>query len=168
MDALWPVLETNLREYLTRANIFKPEAIEDILRRVRQDFTHVNDLRCFGAIEEGRVLSTDEKKRLGLNVRTKFTEEFIALVDLSKIEGESPIVSYCNAYMDAVLRTGRQFELERMRRIGTLTVEILDPYSSMGGCGAKRKQSYDIDVLPSLPLKGCEQDYCKCIYVAKI
>jgi hypothetical protein len=168
MTTEWSLLEANLRGCLARAKIFAPHNIEEIVRRIQQGFSAVDDLRCFGAIEAGRPLTPEAKKRLGLNARAKFTEEFIALVDVAKTDGTSPLVCYRNAYREAIAQTRRSIDVEKMRQLGVKFVELIDPYQGMGGCGAKKKKYYSIDDLPSLPLPGCEQEYCKCCYAPKI
>jgi hypothetical protein len=169
MNEILDRLEARLRANLIEARVFRTDEIESVVDRVRANFTNINDLRCFGDIEKGRVLSLEEKKALGLNSRRKYAAEFIALFDTAKLADTNPSEAFRRCYMDAVNHARSGAEFERMRALGIKTVKLLDPFSGNGCRAAKHgAREYPIDAAPSLPLPGCDQDYCRCIYIAKV
>lgn len=165
----WETFETRLRANLVREKAFTPRGIETIVYRLRDQLTNFNDLRPFGDLEKGDLLTADEMKAKGFNSRGKLSAQFAALFDPTLLEGRHPKALWQIAYMDAVFTVKRKQEISRMKSLGITSLRILDPYQGVGGCGAKkRKANYSVDDIPDLPLPGCTQDYCGCAFAAKV
>ncbi|MEJ0044475.1 MAG: hypothetical protein WDM81_20640 [Rhizomicrobium sp.] len=169
MSGQWPELERNLREGMKRSGIFKPEMLESAIEKIKANFSSIDNLTCFDALKRGRELTLAEKRGLGLNSRRKYLDDFISYIDLAGLNGGCPNVIYQDVFMDAVLRTGRAADLERMKAAGVKKVELLDAYGGMG-CSAvwRARKTYEIAEAPTLPLPHCDLDYCKCSYIAKV
>jgi hypothetical protein len=152
---------------MAKAGIFRPDLIELAIQQIGSNFSHIDDLTCSNALDKGRSLSAEEKRRFGLNVRRKYSDGFISFIDLQSTNGRCPNTIYRNLYMTAWFSTKRKIELARMRQSGVFkTVEIL----AVDDCSALRGKAkiYAIADTPALPLPGCDVNCCRCSYIVGI
>jgi hypothetical protein len=149
---------------MVNCGIFKSDLIEIAIEKIGARFTHIDDLTCMNALDDGRILSLEEKKKLGLPSRKKYSEGFIAFINLTNLHGRYPNDIYSGVFMAAWFRIKREMALAKMKALGRCkSVDVLVSDDCLAIKGMPKR--YGIDDVPELPLPNCTVDCCRCSYI---
>ncbi|MGZ5000567.1 MAG: hypothetical protein ACXV7F_09720, partial [Methylomonas sp.] len=152
---------------LLEASIIKsgfviPDKIPEIILKIREKtvaFGRVNTKTIFDGED---FLTVDEKKRLGLNTRMKYSKKFIEYFEPSAFKVIEPKSFVSCVHLDAYHRVSRKKELINLAKIGVEKVKIIPDHDC---AKIKRlKKVHNISEVPDLPLDGCDQPFCICYY----
>ena len=118
------------------------------------------------AFDGDSILTVDEKKKLGLNTRMKYSKKFIEYFDPESFKTIEPKDTLECMHLDAFYRVSRKDDLLNYKKEGFKKVKI-DAIRDCLTCDkAKRLRGkvYRIEEVPELPLPGCDSPYCRCTY----
>ncbi len=133
--------------------------VDGCLERLVEDTFGPLGRTVFLRFKGAPVLSAEEKRQLGLNVRAKYWHRFIECFDLQALGGTDPksLVELCffrawdAAYRQKSIRVARRFDCQ------FVTVD------SMGECRCYEKKRFHVDELPPFPNEDCPLDRCMCL-----
>jgi hypothetical protein len=158
----------NLLESLIRASgLFKADRIPELMDKLRKGAIPFGRANTNMAFEGDEVISIEEKRKLGLNTRMKYTKDFIGYFVPEKLAGIEPKSILSNMHLDAQFRVARRRELAKLKKSGIAKIEIL-PSGTVHDCDKIKglRKIHNIDKAPELPLPGCDAQYCMCDYLA--
>lgn len=153
-------------ESLVKASFVRKESIPTLLELFKKHSgpgLHFSFDRLF---KNDPSISLEDKKKLGLNTRKKYSSRLIEIIVFEELQDRCPKELLEGLYLNAWHKIHRQEELKRMKSVGVKQVRILD-------CGDERdckkikraKKIFPIDEVPELPIEGCNASYCRCSYV---
>jgi hypothetical protein len=132
------------------------------LRRANAPFQHPNIDAAFAG---DTYLSANEKRKLGLNTRMRYSHTFIACCDPALLDGVDPKGILHDLYVSAHHAVSRKQQLTKFGQSGVGKVRV-SPCGKPVACAKveRLKRSYVIDQAPALPLAGCDARCCQCLY----
>jgi hypothetical protein len=148
---------------------FRTEMIPDLisnLTRGTKPFARLNTRVVFGSDD---FLTVDEKRRLGLCTRKKYSRRLISYFNPACLGTIEPKSLLENMHLDAYFRIARKRDLIRIREMGSCRQVRIVPLGVRDCTAIRRfKRVHDIDDVPGLPLPGCDATCCRCEYQAVI
>lgn len=152
-----------LEKGIRTSGYFKEEKIPDLLADLKRYISTSDRINIKGALDGSVLLSTEEKRSLGLNAKMKYSKRFIEYFNPSAFETIEPKSAVENLYLNAFHKVSRKNELLRMKRdAGIKQVRIVP-----GECQnikQLRKKIYNIEEVPELPLPDCDCNFCLCYF----
>jgi hypothetical protein len=121
-------------------------------------------------ITSGKSLELEEKKRLGVNGRKKYGQDYIATLTTRGLDYDASTVFFLSSYNQASGIIGRQYKLAEYKKAGVKRIRI-SATPEEHACQVIRKYGgriLDIDDVPQLPLPGCDKSYCHCWFIPVI
>lgn len=140
------------------SGLIRPESLDGLVDRVFLGSGPLNYHDIFGGFKEGNVLTTSEKKGLGLNPRKKYWDTLISYFDTASFSTEDPKDLIDKAYRTALATSFREADIDRAKSFGCTYVKLVP----MSGCGCVREEKYSIDDLPDIPHHDCQMRVCLC------
>lgn len=122
----------------------------------------------FNVITDGKLLSLDQKKELGLNSRKKYGENYIKILTQKGFSDNASVDFFANSYYQTFGIASRKFEIEKIKKSGITKCRI-SSCNDMRDCEAIKKYGnkvFDVNHVPELPLPECTAEYCRCMIVA--
>jgi hypothetical protein len=159
----WVEYEKNLRENLVESGLFKSDFIDSAILKIKDKYKYFDDLTYMNALDTGRVLSLEEKKKIGLPTRRKYFEGFIAFIDVKNLHGRCPRSIFGNVLSRAWFRTHQAIELAKIKAspyVKTVKILVVDDCSAIEAA----PKTYATNATPILPLPGCDAACCRCSY----
>jgi hypothetical protein len=142
--------------YLLDSGRYKEKPISELVNKNRKAIAK--------AITSGKTLELEEKKRLSVNGRKKYGQDYIATLTPRGLDHNASTEFFLNSYHQAAGIITRQYEIARLRRAGINRIR-LSPCHDARDCQAISKYSskiFNIDEVPALPLPECNAAYCRC------
>lgn len=143
-----------------------PELIS-ILRKNSDPFGRTNTKVVF---DGDSFLTVEEKRKLGLNTRMKYSKKFIEYFNPVSFKTIEPKNTLECMHLDAFHRVSRREELLKLKKLGFVKKVKVVPTGDSLDCKKinKLRKIYNIEDVPELPLPGCDAPYCRCSYEAII
>jgi hypothetical protein len=115
---------------------------------------------------QGRLLSKDEKRALGLAANAKIGSEYIEALTETGLEYAMQVADIVSRRYFHVL--ARADLLESFRKMNAWGASICGAHDDRTCDRAKElnHKIFPLDRLPALPLPECDQEYCRCTYLA--
>jgi hypothetical protein len=155
-----------LQARIVASEIFVPEKIPLLVSKLRGANGPFQRINTDAAFHGQTLLSVDEKKKLGLNTRMKYSHDFIACCDLAKIATTEPKGALVNMHHAAFFTVARKRELSRFQASGVVKSVRIAPLGDPDACAAVQRlnRAYALDNAPELPLSKCDAKVCRCQY----
>lgn len=156
------LLEVNI----VASGYFRKEKIPELISLIRTGAIPFGRVNTKIAFDGDAILTVDEKKKLGLNTRMKYSRKFIEYFDPKSFTTIEPKSTLECMHLDAFYRVSRKNDLIRFKKDGFVKQVKIDVINDCFTCNkVKRfKKIYNIDEVPELPLPGCDAPYCRCGY----
>lgn len=154
------------RDMIGKEKAIKPEKIIEILSVISPHIRPFGRVDIDHIFKNDEVISLEEKRRLGLNTRAKYSRRLLSFFNTEALGGAHPLEILQRAMYDAANRILRKTELARCRKFDVRAVNIRMMYP----CPAIRRlrKRWPIDSAPELPLPNCDKqragDFCVCWY----
>ncbi|WP_085747312.1 hypothetical protein [Pseudomonas sp. R45(2017)] len=155
-----PEIVTYYKTEISNSPFVKESGREAVLR----DF--LNEVK----LKDGKLLSLEEKRSLGINTRLKITRELYEVLTPAGLElGPKKVLE--SLYLKATFDHNRRREVARMKSLGIKQYSPLscgdnrdcDWCTSMNG----KLLSVEVDFV-QLIKENCTCDYCRCVLLAKV
>lgn len=160
-EEILKLLENNI----VSSGCFRKEKIPELISLIRSATILFGRVNTKIAFDDDTILTVDEKKKLGLNSRMKYSKKFIEYFDPKSFKTIEPKDTLEFMRLDAFYRVSRKNDLLNYKKLGIKKVKI-DAIADVRTCNniKRLKKIYNIDEVPELPLPGCDSSYCRCTY----
>ena len=154
-----------LEARMIKSGFFKTEMVPQLVATLRQGYSPFGRTNTKAAFEGETMLTVQEKKALGLNIRMKYSSKFIAYFDPAALKSIEPKSTLSCMHLDVFHRVSRKRELRKLKRADIHRVKVVC-VGDDGDCEKikRLKKVYRIGEVPELPLRGCTADFCRCMY----
>jgi hypothetical protein len=149
---------------------FRQEKIPELISILRGDSDPFGRTNTKVAFDGDSFLTVEEKRKLGLNTRMKYSKKFIEYFDPTSFKTIEPKDALECMHLDAFHRVSRKKELLKLKKLGFVEKVKIVPVGDLLDCkGIKQlRKIYNIEEVPELPLPGCDASFCRCYYEAII
>lgn len=163
------VIEEELRlakQLIKESGLIKEEKIGQLLKALEGSRSPFERLSLKPITDGEPYLTIEEKNKLGLNSRMKYSKQFIDYFRIDALPNIEPKSAINNICLDAWHRAHRQGELDKLKRMGFVSHVKIMSCDDGDDCKQvkKFKGKYPLDRAPELPLKECDATYCRCWY----
>lgn len=159
-----------LSDFLRTSPAFKNESIPGLIARCKKGYQRGGRLNFKEVFDDGEYLTAEQKRKIGLNTRMKFSKYFVSTLSDEGIASADPKQLFKNLYLQASNIIWRESELEDMKDSGIKFVTIMT-LDGANGCKCSKKidgKRFPIDSAPVFPLPNCDSPHCLCSYNAEI
>jgi hypothetical protein len=152
---------------ITASGYFRAEKIPKlmtILGNASVAFGRTNTQVAFAG---DAFVTVEEKKKLGLSTRMKYSKDFIEYFDPSAFKTIEPKSALKHMHLDVSHRVSRKRELLRAKELGFIKQIRISPVGDEGDCARikRLRKIHNIDAVPQLPLPDCDAPFCRCMYL---
>ena len=156
------LLEINI----VSSGYFRKEKIPELISLIRSGAVPFGRMNTKIAFDGDSILTVDEKKKLGLNTRMKYSKKFIEYFNQESFKAIEPKHTLECMHLDAFHRVSRKNELIRYKELGFVKQVKIVPAGDCRDCDKIKmiKKIYNINEVPKLPIQGCDSPYCRCMY----
>ena len=142
--------------------LFKPEKVQFLTDKINEMAKRGYEYNDPFSYED--CLALEEKKALGLNTRKKFSRELIDCLSPKGLQYDEPREILKNIWLKNYFAVYRKHDLEKLKKLGTKTVEISCGYGLACEPVKRIEKVWLIENVPELPLPDCTAVYCSCSY----
>ena len=152
---------------LEASGYFKADYLPILADKIRE--RTVPGYRYSDPFDKKDCLTLEEKKKLGLNTRAKYSRELINGLTEKGLSTEDPNELVKNTWLANMHKVSRKYKLQELKDAGFKYVKILH-CNDERDCKAVKlcKKRWPIDEVPELPLPNCNSPYCRCMYVSDV
>ncbi len=164
----YPTVE-EIAERLRATAVLREDSIPWAAQIIREEVVggagYENTLNAL--VRAGSEVTAAEKQRIGASSRTRIGSEFLAALNLSDFTAAKDALFI--AIQEAVSVAVREYNFQQFREIGVKYVKLLPSCDERDCDEAKRRNGeiFPIDEA-TLPLKGCDAAYCRCLFTAVV
>jgi len=159
-----------LEASIIASGYFRKEKIPELISIFRKNSDSFGRANTRVVFDGDSFLTVEEKRKLGLNTRMKYSKKFIEYFNPLSFKTIEPKNALECMELDAFYRVSRKKELLNLKKLGFVKKVKIVPVGDV--CDCKRikqfKIIYNIEDVPELPLPGCDAPYCRCSYEAII
>ena len=154
-----------LERRIVSSGFFKQERVGNLIAVLKSGYVPFGRVNSHIAFK-GDPLTVEEKRRLGLNTRRKYSRQFIDYFRPESLKNIEPHSVLESMHLDAFHRVSRKKHLRRLKGLGFVTHVKISADTECNRMSSS--QSYPIESVPELPVQGCTAPYCRCMYEAII
>lgn len=157
-----------LEARVAESGLFLPEKIPELMAKLRQGSGPFQRSSVKAALEGDTFLSVEEKRKLGLNTRAKYSHAFIACCDPAALKSVDPKDALGEMHLAAYHAVERERQLARLKREKVVKTVKIFPLGNPDACAKvqRMKRAYKLEEVPMLPVAGCDATCCMCGYDA--
>jgi hypothetical protein len=157
-----------LEARMVHSDVFLPDKISLLIGRLRDANSPFQRINTDAAFAGETFLSVDEKRKIGLNTRMKYSHAFIACCNpatLASVEPKGALGEMHDAVFNVV---SRKRQLSEYQKSGVVRTVRIFPLGDPDACASVRrlKRAYPLNDVPALPLPDCDATCCRCGYDA--
>ncbi|CAN7774675.1 hypothetical protein [Paraburkholderia hospita] len=157
-----------LEARVTESGLFLPERIPELMAKLRRNGAPFQRPDVKAALEGETYLSVEEKRKLGLNTRAKYSHAFIACCNVTSLNGVDPKLALGEMHLAVYHAVNRERQLARFKQDKVVKTVKIFPLGNPDACAKvqRMKRAYELDEVPMLPVEGCDATCCMCGYDA--
>ncbi len=149
-------------QWLRECNLIIPEKVPEMMEKLMGGHKSFDRVPNAKALEGETALTVEEKKKLGLNTRMKYTHAFLNFFAAEKLKGSEPKSTISCIILNAFHKASREADIKLFRAQGFIKQVKIECDSDACTQVHRLKKIHGLESVPDLPLPGCKEDFCRC------
>lgn len=165
-EEVMKLLETSI----IASGYFRADKIPELISILRTGSVPFGRTNTKVAFDGDSFLTVEEKRKLGLNTRMKYSKKFTEYFDPTSFKTIEPKSTLECMHLNAFHRVSRKKELLKFKKLEFVKKVKIVAVGDHLDCKKinRLRKIYNIEEVPELPLPGCDAPVCRCYYEALI